>query len=114
MSDAFSLISERTGGNAVELFETAVKNATPLVEVRARRVGGATYQVPMEVRQERGTAMALRWLVTFSRARNGKSMSQNLAGELMDAANETGSAVKKREDTHKMAEANKAFAHYRY
>ena len=87
LSDAFSLISERTGGNAVELFETAVKNATPLVEVRARRVGGATYQVPMEVRQERGTAMALRWLVTFSRARNGKSMSQKLAGELMDAAN---------------------------
>ena len=114
LSDAFSLISDRTGGNAVELFETAVKNATPLVEVRARRVGGATYQVPMEVRQERGTAMALRWLVTFSRARNGKSMSQKLAGELMDAANETGSAVKKREDTHKMAEANKAFAHYRY
>ena len=114
LSDAFSLISERTGGNAVELFETAVKNATPLVEVRARRVGGATYQVPMEVRQERGTAMALRWLVTFSRSRNGKSMSQKLAGELMDAANETGSAVKKREDTHKMAEANKAFAHYRY
>ena len=114
LSDAFSLITERTGGNAVELFETAVKNATPLVEVRARRVGGATYQVPMEVRQERGTAMALRWLVTFSRARNGKSMSQKLAGELMDAANETGSAVKKREDTHKMAEANKAFAHYRY
>ena len=112
LSDAFSLISERTGGNAVELFETAVKNATPLVEVRARRVGGATYQVPMEVRQERGTAMALRWLVTFSRGRNGKSMSQKLAGELMDAANETGSAVKKREDTHKMAEANKAFAHY--
>ena len=114
LSDAFSLISERTGGNAVELFETAVKNSTPLVEVRARRVGGATYQVPMEVRQERGTAMALRWLVTFSRGRNGKSMSQKLAGELMDAANETGSAVKKREDTHKMAEANKAFAHYRY
>ena len=114
LSDAFSLISERTGGNAVELFETAVKNATPLVEVRARRGGGATYQVPMEVRQERGTAMALRWLVTFSRARNGKSMSQKLAGELMDAANETGSAVKKTEDTHKMAEANKAFAHYRY
>ena len=114
LSDAFSLISERTGSNAVELFEKAVKNATPLVEVRARRVGGATYQVPMEVRQERGIAMALRWLVTFSRGRNGKSMSQKLAGELMDAANETGSAVKKREDTHKMAEANKAFAHYRY
>ena len=98
----------------IKTFDSAVKNVRPNLEVRSRRVGGATYQVPMEVRQERGTAMALRWLVTFSRARNGKSMSQKLAGELMDAANETGSAVKKREDTHKMAEANKAFAHYRY
>ena len=114
LSDAFGLIGERTGGDPIELFETAVKNATPLVEVRARRVGGATYQVPMEVRQERGTAMALRWLVSFSRARNGRSMAQKLAGELMDAANEAGSAVRKREETHKMAEANKAFAHYRY
>ena len=114
LSDAFGLINERTGGDPLELFETAVKNATPLVEVRARRVGGATYQVPMEVRQERGTAMALRWRVSFSRARNGRSMSQKLAGELMDAANEAGSAVRKREETHKMAEANKAFAHYRY
>ena len=114
LSDAFGLINERTGGDPLELFETAVKNATPLVEVRARRVGGATYQVPMEVRQERGTAMALRWLVSFSRARNGRSMSQKLACELMDAANEAGSAVRKREETHKMAEANKAFAHYRY
>ncbi|MCY4085103.1 MAG: 30S ribosomal protein S7, partial [Cyanobacteria bacterium MAG COS1_bin_9] len=101
-------------GDPLELFETAVKNAPPLVEVRARRVGGATYQVPMEVRQERGTAMALRWLVSFSRARNGRSMAQKLAGELMDAANEAGNAVRKREETHKMAEANKAFAHYRY
>ena len=114
LSDAFALINERTGSDPVDLFETAVKNATPLVEVRARRVGGATYQVPMEVRQERGIAMALRWLVTFSRARNGKSMAQKLAGELMDAANESGSAVKKREDTHKMAEANKAFSHFRF
>ena len=114
LSDAFSLIGERTGANPLEVFETAVKNATPLVEVRARRVGGATYQVPMEVRQERGTAMALRWLVNFSRARNGRSMAQKLAGELMDAANEAGRAVRKREETHKMAEANKAFAHYRY
>ena len=114
LSDAFGLINERTGGDPLELFETAVKNATPLVEVRARRVGGATYQVPMEVRQERGTAMALRWLVSFSRARNGRSMAQKLAGELMDAANEAGNAVRKREETHKMAEANKAFAHYRY
>ena len=100
--------------NPIDLFKSALNNVKPGIEVRSRRVGGATYQVPMEVRQERGTAMALRWLVTFSRARNGKSMSQKLAGELMDAANETGSAVKKREDTHKMAEANKAFAHYRY
>tara|TARA_B100000214_G_scaffold146525_2_gene104740 strand:- start:524 stop:994 length:471 start_codon:yes stop_codon:yes gene_type:complete len=114
LSDAFSLINERTGNNPIELFETAIKNVTPLVEVRARRVGGATYQVPMEVRQERGTAMALRWLVNFSRSRNGRSMAHKLAGELMDAANESGNAVRKREETHKMAEANKAFAHYRY
>ena len=114
LSQAFGLINERTGSDPIELFETAVKNATPLVEVRARRVGGATYQVPMEVRQERGTAMALRWLVNFSRSRNGRSMSQKLASELIDAANEAGSAVRKREETHKMAEANKAFAHYRY
>ena len=114
LAQAFGLINERTGGDPIELFETAVKNATPLVEVRARRVGGATYQVPMEVRQERGSAMALRWLVNFSRARNGRSMPQKLAAELMDAANEAGSAVRKREETHKMAEANKAFAHYRY
>jgi small subunit ribosomal protein S7 len=98
LSDAFSLINDRTGTDPLELFETAVRNATPLVEVR----------------QERGTAMALRWLVNFSRARNGRSMAQKLAGELMDAANEAGSAVRKREETHKMAEANKAFAHYRY
>ena len=98
----------------IEVFKIAIENVQPQIETRSRRVGGATYQVPMEVRQERGIAMALRWLVTFSRARNGKSMAQKLAGELMDAANETGSAVKKREDTHKMAEANKAFAHYRY
>ena len=101
LSKAFGLINERTGNDPIELFETAVKNATPLVEVRARRVGGATYQVPMEVRQERGTAMALRWLVNFSRTRNGRSMAQKLAGELMDAANEAGSAVRKREETTK-------------
>ena len=114
LSDAFGLINERTGSDPIELFETAVKNVTPLVEVRARRVGGATYQVPMEVRQERGIAMALRWLVNFSRSRNGRSMSQKLAGELMDAANEAGNAVRKREETHKMAEANTAFALSRY
>ena len=111
---AFDEIENKMKRPPLEVFHEALDNIKPAVEVRSRRVGGATYQVPMEVRQERGTAMALRWIVTFSRARNGKSMSQKLAGELMDAANETGSAVKKREDTHKMAEANKAFAHYRY
>jgi small subunit ribosomal protein S7 len=91
-----------------------VRNATPLVEVKARRVGGATYQVPMEVRPERGIALALRWLIQFSRQRSGRSMSMKLANELMDAANETGSSIRKREETHRMADANKAFAHYRY
>ena len=112
--DALEKIKSKNNEDPLKIFNTAISNVKPNLECRSRRVGGATYQVPMEVRQERGTAMALRWLVTFSRARNGKSMSQKLAGELMDAANETGSAVKKREDTHKMAEANKAFAHYRY
>jgi len=111
---AFDRISGRTGQEGVQVFHEALENVRPQVEVRSRRVGGATYQVPMEVRQERGTAMALRWLVSFSRARNGRSMAQKLAGELMDAANEAGNAVRKREETHKMAEANKAFAHYRY
>jgi small subunit ribosomal protein S7 len=112
--DAFKVIQERTGTDPLETFEKAVRNATPLVEVKARRVGGATYQVPMEVRSDRGTALALRWLVQFSRSRTGRSMSSRLANELMDAANETGSAIRKREETHRMAEANKAFAHYRY
>jgi small subunit ribosomal protein S7 len=111
---AFETIQERTGAEAMEVFEKAVKNATPLVEVKARRVGGATYQVPMEVRPERGIALALRWLIQYSRARPGKSMAGKLANELMDAANMTGSAIRKREETHRMAEANKAFAHYRY
>ena len=109
---AFEFIEKKVGSEPIKVFHEALENVQPQLEVRSRRVGGATYQVPVEVRSDR--AMALRWLVTFSRARNGKSMSQKLAGELMDAANETGSAVKKREDTHKMAEANKAFAHYRY
>lgn len=112
--DAFKLIEERTGNSPLEVFEQAVRNTTPLVEVRARRVGGATYQVPMEVRSDRGTALSLRWLLQYSRQRPGKSMAIRLANELMDASNETGSAVRKREETHKMAEANKAFAHYRY
>jgi small subunit ribosomal protein S7 len=111
---ALKTIEERTGSEPLEVFEKAVRNATPLVEVKARRVGGATYQVPMEVRSERGTALALRWLIQYARARTGRSMAVRLANELMDAANETGSAVRKREETHRMAEANKAFAHYRY
>lgn len=112
--DAFKTIQERTGGDPMELFERAVRNATPLVEVKARRVGGATYQVPMEVRSERGVALALRWLIQYARQRTGRTMAGKLANELMDAANETGSAIRKREETHRMAEANKAFAHYRY
>jgi len=112
--DAFKTIEDRTGGSPLEVFGRAVRNATPLVEVKARRVGGATYQVPMEVRADRGTALALRWLVQFSRSRPGRTMASRLANELMDAANETGSAIRKREETHRMAEANKAFAHYRY
>lgn len=112
--DALSVIAERTGTEPMETFEKAIKNLTPLVEVKARRVGGATYQVPMEVRTSRGSSLALRWLIIFSRKRSGKTMSMKLANEIMDAANETGGAIKKREETHKMAEANKAFAHYRY
>ncbi|NCJ05700.1 30S ribosomal protein S7 [Synechococcales cyanobacterium C] len=112
--DALKVVEERTGREALEVFETAVRNATPLVEVKPRRVGGATYQVPMEVRSERGVALALRWLVQFSRQRPGRSMTAKLANELIDAANETGGTIRKREETHRMAESNKAFAHYRY
>jgi len=114
LSDAFSLISERTGGNAVELFETAVKNATPLVEVRARRVGGATYQVPVEVKAKRSQALAIRWLIDASRKRKDKKMSDKIFNEIFDAYQNRGSAIKKKEDTHKMAESNKAFAHFRW
>jgi small subunit ribosomal protein S7 len=112
--DALKVVEERTGGDPIPLFEKAVRNTTPLVEVKARRVGGATYQVPMEVRQDRGLTLSMRWLIRFSRSRSGKTMAIRLANELMDAANETGGAIRKREETHKMAEANKAFAHYRY
>ncbi|AGF52011.1 30S ribosomal protein S7 [Synechocystis sp. PCC 6803] len=112
--NALASVGEKTGEDPLEVFEKAIKNLTPLVEVKARRVGGATYQVPMEVRPARGTALALRWLVHFSRARGGRTMESKLANEIMDAANETGAAIKKREETHRMAEANKAFAHYRY
>ena len=112
--DALDIIKDRTGEDPIEVFEEAIRNLTPLVEVKARRVGGATYQVPMEVRQGRGTALALRWLIGYARQRSGKTMAMKLANELMDAAKETGGAIKKREDTHRMAEVNKAFAHYRY
>ncbi|MFW6358094.1 MAG: 30S ribosomal protein S7 [Chroococcales cyanobacterium] len=112
--DALQTVGERTGNDPLEVFETAMRNLTPLVEVKARRVGGATYQVPMEVRSGRGTTLALRWLVQFSRSRSGRTMASRLANEIMDAANETGGAIRKREETHRMAEANKAFAHYRY
>lgn len=112
--DAMKTIEERIGGDPLETFERAVRNVTPLVEVKARRVGGATYQVPMEVRSDRGLTLAMRWLIRFSRQRPGRTMASKLANELMDAANETGNAIRKREETHRMADANKAFAHYRY
>ncbi len=112
--DAFEIIAEKTGKDALEVFETAMNNIMPLLEVKARRVGGATYQVPMEVRPERRQTLGIRWLLAAARKRGEKYMRERLANELMDAANNTGAAVKKREDTHKMAEANKAFAHYRY
>jgi SSU ribosomal protein S7P len=112
--EALDIVRERTGQDPLPLLENAVRNATPVVEVKARRVGGATYQVPVEVRGERGTSLALRWLVTFSRTRPGRTMAAKLANELIDAANETGSAIRRREEVHRMAEANKAFAHYRY
>ena len=111
---AFDIIQQKTGQEPMEVFNNAMKNVMPVLEVKARRVGGANYQVPVEVRAERRQALGIRWLVLFSRKRGGHSMQEKLAGELMDAANNTGAAVKKREDTHKMAEANRAFAHYRW
>lgn len=112
--DAFKVIQERTGKEPMEVFEQAIKNIMPVLEVKARRVGGANYQVPIEVKPERRTALGLRWLVNYSRNRGEKTMEDRLASEIIDASNNTGAAVKKREDTHKMAEANKAFAHYRW
>ena len=112
--EAFDTIKEKTGREPMEVFEAAMENIMPSLEIKARRVGGATYQVPMEVRPARRQTLGLRWLTNYSRARSEKRMSDRLAGEIMDAANNTGSSVKKREDTHKMAEANKAFAHYRW
>ncbi|MEG3029306.1 MAG: 30S ribosomal protein S7 [Oscillospiraceae bacterium] len=112
--DAFDIISQKTGNDPLETFEKAMENIMPLLEVKARRVGGATYQVPMEVRVERRQTLGLRWLTTYARNRNEKTMRERLASEIIDATNGTGGAYKKREDTHKMADANKAFAHYRY
>jgi small subunit ribosomal protein S7 len=111
---SLDLVEERTKRPGIEIFEQAIKNATPLIEVRPRRVGGATYQVPLEVRPERRRSLAIRWLVTSARDRSGKSMIEKLAAELIDAANNQGTTVKRREDTHRMAEANRAFAHYRW
>jgi small subunit ribosomal protein S7 len=111
---ALEIVKDKTGKDALEVFNQAMENIMPSLEVKARRVGGATYQVPMEVRPERRQTLGLRWLTTYSRARTEKTMKERLAGEIMDASNNLGSAVKKREDTHKMAEANKAFAHYRW
>ncbi|MDR3593860.1 30S ribosomal protein S7 [Clostridium sp.] len=112
--DAFELIAQRSGKEALEVFEEAMNNVMPLLEVKARRIGGATYQVPIEVRPERRQTLGIRWMLIASKKRGEKLMCQRVAGELLDASNNTGAAVKKREDTHKMAEANKAFAHYRY
>lgn len=111
---AFEMVREKTGKDPAEVFETAMNNIMPVLEVKARRVGGSNYQVPIEVRAERRQTLGLRWLITYSRKRGERTMQEKLAKEIMDAANSTGSAVKKREDTHKMAEANKAFAHYRF
>ena len=111
---AFDIIKNKTSKEPLDVFETALKNAMPVLEVRARRVGGANYQVPVEVRPDRRLSLGIRWLVNYARARGEKTMHERLAGELLDAANNAGGAIKKKDDTHKMAEANKAFAHYRW
>ncbi|NLA79390.1 MAG: 30S ribosomal protein S7 [Chloroflexi bacterium] len=111
--DAIDMISEKTGKEGIEVFETALKNVSPLMEVRPRRVGGSTYQVPMEVSPERRITLAMRWIITASRARSGKSYSEKLAAELMDAAENQGASIRRKEETHKMAEANRAFSHFR-
>ncbi|MGM9619120.1 MAG: 30S ribosomal protein S7 [Oscillospiraceae bacterium] len=111
---AFDIVKEKTGNEPLDVFTQAMENIMPSLEIKARRVGGATYQVPVDVRPARRTTLGLRWLTNYSRARSERTMAERLAGEIMDAANNTGSAVKKREDTHKMAEANKAFAHFRW
>ncbi|HMK44133.1 MAG TPA: 30S ribosomal protein S7 [Dissulfurispiraceae bacterium] len=111
---AFDILKEKTGSDPLKVFKQAVENVKPLVEVKPRRVGGATYQVPIEVRPHRKIALAIRWIISYARARKEKTMRERLAGELLDAYNNTGTSIKKKEDTHKMAEANRAFAHYRW
>ncbi|MEX0609575.1 MAG: 30S ribosomal protein S7 [Balneolaceae bacterium] len=111
---AFEVIEEKTGETGVEIFRSALQNSTPVVEVKSRRVGGATYQVPIEVRQERGTALGMRWIIRAARTRNDKSMSIRLSRELIDASNNEGGAVRKKDEVHRMADANKAFAHFRF
>ena len=112
--DAFEMIQDRMNQEPLEVFEQAMQNASPILEVKPRRVGGATYQVPVEVSADRRTSLAMRWILAAARARSGRSMAEKLASELMDAANNTGAAVRRREETHRMAEANRAFAHYRW
>ena len=112
--DAFSIIADKTGENALEVFQAALDNIKPELEVKARRVGGSTYQVPMDVRPDRKQTLALRWLISYARSRSERTMAERLAGEILDAKNSMGGAFKKKEETHRMAEANKAFAHYRY
>nr|QCI06402.1 ribosomal protein S7 [Dictyurus purpurascens] len=112
--EALDIIKEKTNNDPIEILEKAIRNSTPLVEVKARRIGGSTYQVPMEVRAYRGTNLALRWIKKFAIARIGNSMSNKLANEIIDSSNENGNTIRKKEETHRMAEANKAFAHYRY
>ena len=112
--DAFKKVEEKTGNPAMEVFDQAINNIMPVLELKVRRIGGANYQVPVEVKPDRAQALAFRWLAQYARLRNGHSMAENLANEIIDASNGTGASVKKKEDTHKMAEANKAFAHYRW
>jgi len=112
--DALSIVEERGRGGAIDAFELALRNATPVLEVKPRRVGGSTYQVPVEIRGDRRRALAMRWLITSARRRAGKSMAEKLANELLDASQNVGATIKKKEDTHRMAEANRAFAHYRF
>ncbi len=112
--EAFDIIKSKTGNDPLKVFKNALENIKPVLEVKSRRVGGATYQVPVDVRPQRRIALSFRWIIGFTNKRSGKTMSEKLAAELMDAANKTGASIKKREDTHKMAEANKAFAHYRW